>query len=546
MIICGVLLYFINNNTINEQNQIIITKQNAVKLISSVLETKFSEKIKTMQRSGYLDSVRNVPYADQIDESIKGIPDNLDVEKRIAAQRILRSDNDFNVVFFVVPNGDMYIQEPYSAQINNNVLNFAFRDWYKGAVSSNHTYVSEAYMSQATDRKAVAISEPIYSNNDILAGLWVGLINLDSLEQQISNLDFSDNRRILIADHHGNTIIDTGNPDNDKSIQHTDLESIRSALDGKSGSITETINGTKMFSVYQYAKIGPHNWAVVLTQPYENAFTTISTSNEFAYLIIVIIIVILAASGFFTYRLDRSNQVLANKLHNVDIQKDEFSAMITHELKTPLVPIIGYCKMLKTEMLGKMNAEQQSAIKTIDENAKNLEKLISDILDVRKLELDRIKFHTESISMDEFFDGIGLSYQQVLDQNGKEFVVDVLEKKLYIQADRARLRQVFDNLISNAIKFTPSMGAKIVVGCYKTNGSAILYVKDNGMGIPPEEQSNLFKKFYQIDTSERRKIGGTGLGLAICKGMIEKMGGSIYLESDGKTGSTFYMEFNVQ
>jgi len=510
-----------------------------------VLETKFSEKIKTMQRSGYQDSVRSVPYADQIHESIKGIPNDLDVEKREAAQRILRSDDDFNVVFFVVPNGDMYIQEPYSAQINNKVLNFAFRDWYKGAVSSNRTYVSEAYMSQATDRKAIAISVPIYSKDDTFAGLWVGLINLDSLEQQISNLDFSNNRRIMIADHHGNTIIDTGNPDNNKSIQRIDLESIGSALDGKSGSITETINGTKMFSVYQYAKIGPHDWAVVLTQPYDDAFTAISTSNEFAYVIIVIIIVIMIASGFFTYRLDRSNQILNTKLYNIDVQKEEFSAMITHELKTPLVPIIGYCKMLKTELLGKINQEQRTAIETIDENAKNLERIISDILDVRKLELDRMRFHMENIPLDEFFDGIQSSYQQVLKENGKEFIIDIPIRGMYLKSDKARLRQVFDNLISNAIKFTSSKGAKITVGYHKTTDKIILYVRDNGMGIPLEVQPDLFKKFYQIDTSERRKIGGTGLGLAICKGMIEKMGGKIHLDSDGKTGSTFTMEFTA-
>src|SRR5437899_5924221 len=80
------------------------------------------------------------------------------------------------------------------------------------------------------------------------------------------------------------------------------------------------------------------------------------------------------------------------------------------------------------------------------------------------------------------------------------------------------------------------------VGCYKEKDSLILYVKENGIGIPQDKQSELFKKFYQVDTSERRKIGGTGLGLVISKGIVEKLGGTIWVESDGKKGTTLYLK----
>jgi signal transduction histidine kinase len=107
------------------------------------------------------------------------------------------------------------------------------------------------------------------------------------------------------------------------------------------------------------------------------------------------------------------------------------------------------------------------------------------------------------------------------------------------------LRQVFDNLISNAIKFVPENNGKIEIGCKKENNKLVSYVKDNGIGISPEKQKDLFQKFYQIDTSERRLVGGTGLGLAISKGMIEELGGTISVESDGKSGTTFYMKLPI-
>ncbi|HWY35264.1 MAG TPA: HAMP domain-containing sensor histidine kinase, partial [Nitrosopumilaceae archaeon] len=232
---------------------------------------------------------------------------------------------------------------------------------------------------------------------------------------------------------------------------------------------------------------------------------------------------------------------LSEKLKGV--AKDEFSAMVTHELKTPLVPIIGYCKMFKTSMLGRLNQEQLEAIETIEKNAKRLENLITDIMDVRKLDLDQMKFQIDDLSLDEFFSNLDSDYKRVLENKKCQFTTNLCAKNLIIKTDKSRLRQVFDNLISNAIKVVPEKKGMIEAGCMKENNNLVFYIKDNGFGILSEKQKELFQKFYQIDTSERRSIGGTGLGLAISKGIVEKLGGTISVESDGKTGTTFYMKF---
>jgi len=225
------------------------------------------------------------------------------------------------------------------------------------------------------------------------------------------------------------------------------------------------------------------------------------------------------------------------------IAKDEFSAMITHELNTPLVPILGYCKMLKTSMLGRIDPDQLEAIEIIEKNAKRLEALIADIMDVRKLDLNKLRFKIDDLSIDVFFSNIDSDYKKILDNKKCQFVIDPYDKDLVIKTDKARLRQVFDNLISNSIKFVPESNGKIEIGCMKENGNLVFYVKDNGIGISQDKQQELFQKFYQIDTSERRPIGGTGLGLAISKGIVEKLGGIISVKSDGKTETTFYMKF---
>ncbi|OLD31857.1 MAG: hypothetical protein AUI61_04035 [Thaumarchaeota archaeon 13_1_40CM_2_39_13_2] len=216
--------------------------------------------------------------------------------------------------------------------------------------------------------------------------------------------------------------------------------------------------------------------------------------------------------------------------------------MITHELKTPLVPIIGYCKMLKTSMLGKLNEEEADAIEVIEKNAKSLEELIGDIMDIHKLDIDKMKFRFENLSLSEFFETLDSSYRKVLKDKGIEFIAKLSIEDLVIHTDKARLRQVFDNLISNSTKFVSENHGLIEVDGYKEKDGLILYVKDNGIGIPPDKQNELFKKFYQVDTSERRKIGGTGLGLVISKGIMEKLGGTIWVESDGKTGTTLYLK----
>ncbi len=237
----------------------------------------------------------------------------------------------------------------------------------------------------------------------------------------------------------------------------------------------------------------------------------------------------------------RSTLRIQNELEDKkksDIVKDEFAAMVSHELKTPLMPILWHAKMLKDVAT---DAEQLESLEAIEKNAKRLEMLLGDIMDARKLDLDRMKFNIEETPLDSFFAEMNSAYKQTLASKEIKFTTEI-PHGIIIKADRVRLRQVFDNLINNALKFLPKNNGIIDIVASKKDKDLIMCVKDNGPGIPPEKQKELFQKFYQIDTSERRKISGTGLGLVISKGIVEKHNGSIWIESDGKNGTSVFIK----
>ena len=237
---------------------------------------------------------------------------------------------------------------------------------------------------------------------------------------------------------------------------------------------------------------------------------------------------------------EKLSEALRN-LQESELQKEEFSSMMTHELNTPLVPIRGYCEMLKdTSTFGKLNPDQFDFIKKIESNAKLLERLISDLLDVQKLDMNKMNFIISDFNLDEFMIELKENNKHLMKNKNIDFGIN-FPKNLILHSDKHRLRQILDNLIRNSVDFVPSKNGKISVEVKLLDKNIVFCVKDNGSGIPKEKQSNIFKKFYQIDTSATRKHGGTGLGLVICKGIAEGLQGKIFLESEFGKGTSFFI-----
>jgi len=222
-----------------------------------------------------------------------------------------------------------------------------------------------------------------------------------------------------------------------------------------------------------------------------------------------------------------------------DKAKDEFLAMITHELKTPLVPIQGYVDMMLQGHLGDLNDKQKDRLNIIKQNSGALLKLINDILDVQKLELNELKMTMDKQSIEKtILDSIESQMPKVqlnnISINYRE-TNDVL-----INHDKVRIIQVLSNLIDNSINAIKTDEGKIDITMVDLPDEIKIAVNDNGVGIPEDSLKTIFKKFYQIDSSLTRETKGTGLGLSICKGIIEAHGGKLWAENNPHEGVSIF------
>lgn len=220
----------------------------------------------------------------------------------------------------------------------------------------------------------------------------------------------------------------------------------------------------------------------------------------------------------------------------IDIAKDEFLAMITHELKTPLVPIQGYADILLGGHLGELTDKQKERIAIIKSNAVSLLQLISDLLDVQKLELGQLKMKKENTCIRTTIEKSIQILQPQIEVDKITVVNDVAD--ITIPHDSDRITQVLTNLIRNSLKSVQQKTGKIRIYSEDSSNEIKIMVADNGAGIPYDRQSKLFTKFYQVDASLTREKGGSGLGLSICKGIVEAHGGKISLQSTPGHGTT--------
>lgn len=221
-----------------------------------------------------------------------------------------------------------------------------------------------------------------------------------------------------------------------------------------------------------------------------------------------------------------------DELKKLDLLKDEFIGMISHELKTPLVPIQGYLDIILAGKYGSINETIRSKLEIAQSNVSMLLRMISDLLDAEKMELDKLTFHKEIHNLYEIVNESISSMLPTIERKNMSIIPD-LQGNIACFCDKMRIHQVITNLVSNAIKFSED-GDKIHIKLSKNGPYAKIVIKDQGVGINHKKLDTIFVKFYQIDNSVTRQGGGTGLGLAICKGIIEKHHGKIWAESEGQ------------
>ncbi len=345
---------------------------------------------------------------------------------------------------------------------------------------------------------------------------------------------------------------------------HNDRPEIQDAFDNGEGEAVRKSDTMNKNTFYYAVLLDNGTVPRVATKAQSLWSVFMSVAPIIALIILLIIAICVVISHMLTKQLLNPIEMMAENLENADYEspykeldpladmlrtqhtdilsaakaRQDFTANVSHELKTPLTAISGYAELLEGEMVG---VEQQKHFyQEIRKNADRLLALINDI--IRLSELDR-KGHEPSFEEIDLY-CIAEECMDELSVNGKQRGINIsLEgdsKK--VRGSKDMLKELIENLVQNAIRYN-NQGGKVVISIKQIEGRTALVVKDNGIGIPASEQQRIFERFYRVDKSRSKATGGTGLGLAIVKHIVEIHDAKIELESAPGVGTTISILF---
>ncbi|MEJ5225408.1 MAG: GAF domain-containing protein, partial [Anaerolineales bacterium] len=248
-----------------------------------------------------------------------------------------------------------------------------------------------------------------------------------------------------------------------------------------------------------------------------------------------------------------ANSQLYAEVQAASVAKSDFVSFVAHELKNPMTSIKGYTELLSAGAVGPINDMQSNFLSTIRSNVERMSTLVSDLNDNAKIEAGRLRLEFKSTNVADIVDDVVRSTKRQIEDKKQTIHVEISPDLPNIWADRIRVAQVLTNLVSNAHKYTPE-GGEIIVSAEKAANRwdpqgppevVHIWVKDNGIGISPEDQKKIFQRFFRSDDQKARESPGTGLGLNITKSLVEMQGGKIWFESEFRKGTTFHITVPV-
>ncbi len=406
----------------------------------------------------------------------------------------------------------------------------------------------------------------IRSDLEVSANLLKDTNYFESLDMNTDEIDLSTDiseLRVTWIAQDGTVLYD--NDVTSEALEnHLDRPEIKKAFVNGTGEIIRK-SDTMGKNTFYYALLLNNGTVVRVATDAENIWSVFMSVAPFIVLIMVLIIAIcVILSHLLTAQLLKPIEMMAENLENADYEspykelspfseklraqhtdilsaakaRQDFTANVSHELKTPLTAISGYAELLEGGIVGEDKARHFYT--EIRKNADRLLALINDIL--RLSELDQ-KGHApifEEVDLNDIVKECSSELLENARQRGVDISFDC--EKCIVRGNKDMLKEMVENLTENAIRYN-NAGGKVVVSTRKKDGSALLVVKDNGIGIPASEQQRIFERFYRVDKSRSKETGGTGLGLAIVKHIVELHDARIELDSAPKVGTTVTVLF---
>lgn len=244
-------------------------------------------------------------------------------------------------------------------------------------------------------------------------------------------------------------------------------------------------------------------------------------------------------SGFISGLVAVMHDVTEQEQNERD--RREFVSNVSHELRTPLTSMRSYIETLSEGAWQDKEMAPRFLKITLDETDRMI-RMINDLLDLSRMDNDNLKLNIEMVNFNELVHFVLDRFDVMIANSEKKYriVREFTQRPLFVEVDTDRMIQVIDNIMNNAIKYSPD-GGKITVRLMETHNNVILSITDQGLGIPKKDISRIFERFYRVDKARARKQGGTGLGLAISKEVVKALGGTIWATSLENYGSTFYI-----
>lgn len=248
-----------------------------------------------------------------------------------------------------------------------------------------------------------------------------------------------------------------------------------------------------------------------------------------------------------------ANAQLYAQVQQANLAKSEFVSFVSHELKNPMTSVKGFTELLASGVVGPISEAQGNFLNTIRSNIDRMNTLVSDLNDVSKIEVGRLRLDFKAMPLADLVEEVARSTKRQIEEKEQALVVEPLGELPNVWADRTRLVQVLVNLVSNANKYTEkggtvTLGAEACENQWDPRGARMVmhvWVRDTGIGINEADQKKIFQKFFRSDDPKTREAPGTGLGLNITRSLVEMQGGRIWFESEFRKGTTFHFTVPV-
>jgi signal transduction histidine kinase len=243
-----------------------------------------------------------------------------------------------------------------------------------------------------------------------------------------------------------------------------------------------------------------------------------------------------------------ANAQLYAAVQAANLAKSDFVSFVSHELKNPMTSIRGYTDLLSAGAVGPITETQSNFLETIRSNVNRMATLVTDLADVSRIEAGRLRLDFGEVRVSEVVDEVVRSLQSQFEDKNQRLQINIPDDLPKVWGDHVRLVQVMTNLVSNAHKYTPEDGEILVQADLlpeREQPRVRVLVKDDGIGMTPEDKRKIFTKFFRSEDQKAREAPGTGLGLNITKNLVEMQDGKIWFESEFRQGTTFYFTIPV-